>query len=62
MYKINGLAPEYISNIKPPFVSEKTEYSLKNAADISVLSRRTKFILDHFFPLPLTTGISYLCQ
>ena len=37
MYKIiNGLAPEYISNIMPPFVSERTEYSLRNAADISV--------------------------
>ena len=39
MYKIiNGLTPDYISNIKPPYVYERTEYSLKNAADISVLS------------------------
>ena len=36
-YKIiNGLAPNYISNIMPPFVSERTEYSLRNADDISV--------------------------
>ena len=51
MYKIiNGLAPEYISNIMPPFVSERTEYSLRNAADISVLSRRTEIYSRSFFP------------
>ena len=52
MYKIiNGLAPEYISNIMPPFVSERTEYSLRNAADISVLSRRTEIYSRSFFSL-----------
>ena len=50
MYKIiNGLAPEYISNIMPAFVSERTEYSLRNAADISVLSRRTEIYSRSFF-------------
>ena len=29
---------------------------------LSIKERKIKFILDHFFPLPLTTGISYLCQ
>ena len=48
MYKIiNGLAPEYIM---PPFVSERTEYSLRNAADIFVLSRRTEMYSRSFFP------------
>ena len=51
MYKIiNGLAPEYISNIMPPFGSERTEYSLRNAADLSVLSRRTEIYSRSFFP------------
>ena len=34
----------------PPFVSERTEYSLRNAADISVLSRRTEIYSRSFFP------------
>ena len=62
MYKIiNGLAPNYISNIMPPFVSERTEYSLRNA-DISVLCTRTEIYSRSFSPLLLTTGISYLCK
>ena len=51
IYKIiNGLAPEYISSIMLPFVSERTEYSLRNAADISVLNRRTEIYSRSFFP------------
>ena len=42
------------------YVSERTEYCLRNAVDISVLSRRTDIVLDHFFPFVLTTGICYL--
>ena len=34
----------------PPFVSERTEYSLRNAADISVLSIRTEIYSRSFFP------------
>ena len=37
MFKItNGLAPEYIFIIMPPFVSERTEYNPRNATNISV--------------------------
>ena len=44
------LAPEYISNIILPFVSERTEDSLRNAADIFVLNRRTELYSRSFFP------------
>ena len=61
-YPTAGASFYCISNIMPPFVSERTEYSLRNAADISVLSRRTEIYSRSLFPLPLTTGISCLCQ
>ena len=48
--------------VPPPFVSERIEYSPRNAAETSVLSRRTEIYSRSFFPHPLTTGISYLCQ
>ena len=63
LYKtIKGLAPEYICNIMPPFVSERTEYSLRNAADISVLSTRTELYSRSFSPFTLISGINYLYQ
>ena len=46
---INDLAPGYISNIMPPYVSERTEYSLRNTAGISVLNRRTEIYFRSFF-------------
>ena len=40
MYKIqNGMAPDYLCNLLPPIVGQRTTYNLRNTADISFLSR-----------------------
>ena len=39
---MDGLAPDYLCNIMPPPVSERTEYNLRSVTDITVLNKRTE--------------------
>lgn len=51
MYKIfNGIAPEYLCNLLPPLVTERTVYNLRNAENISVMNRRTEIFAKSFIP------------
>ena len=51
MYKIkNGLAPEYLCNLMPPLVADRTVYNLRNIEDITVLRRRTELFSKSFIP------------
>lgn len=51
MYKIvNGIAPEYLCNLLPPLVTERTVYNLRNADNISTMNRRTEIFAKSFIP------------
>ena len=51
MYKIvNGTAPEYLCNLLPPLVTERTIYNLRNAENISIMNRRTEIFAKSFIP------------
>ena len=45
VFKINnGLAPEYLTNLVPPLVAERTSYNLRNASNVSTVRRRTELL------------------
>lgn len=51
MFKIkNGIAPEYVSNLMPPLVADRTVYNLRNVDDITVTNRRTELFSKSFIP------------
>lgn len=55
MYKIkNDIAPEYVCNLMPPTVANRTVYNLRNVEDISVLNRRTEIFSRSFIPSTIT--------
>ena len=50
-YKIvNSLVPDYLSNLLPPLVQERTTYSLRNANDIRSIHAHTNLFFNSFFP------------
>ena len=51
IYKIiNGLAPNYLKDIFPQNVSDRTSYTLRNANDIDIVLWRTKLLASSFIP------------
>ena len=51
LYKIiNGLTPNYLSDLLPPLVGDNNPYSLRNANDIQTLWARTNLFFNSFFP------------
>ena len=52
MYKIvNGTAPEYLCNLLPTLVTERTIlYNLRNAEHISIMNTRTEIFAKSFIP------------
>ena len=51
MYKIvNGTAPDYLCNLLPLLVTERTIYNLRNAENISIMNRRTEIFAKSFIP------------
>ena len=52
MYKIqNGMAPNYLCNLLPPIVGQRTTCNLRNAVDISILNRRTEVFFKIFYTI-----------
>ena len=50
-YKIvNSLVPDYLSNLLPPLVQERTTYSLRNANDIRSIHAHTNLFFNSFLP------------
>ena len=50
-YKIvNGLTPDYLSDLVPPLVGDSHPYSLRNANDIQSIRARTNLFFNSFFP------------
>lgn len=50
-YKIiNGLAPNYLSELLPPLVMENNPYNLRNSNDIQSIRARTNLFFNSFFP------------
>ena len=51
LYKIvNGLTPNYLSDLLPPLVGDNNPYSLRNANDIQSFRARTNLFFNSFFP------------
>ena len=51
MFKIqNGLAPDYLTNLLPPLVAERTSYNLRNASNVSTVRRRIELFARSFLP------------
>ena len=51
IYKIiNGLTPNYLKDIFPQNVSDKTSYTLRNAHDIDIVHCRTELLASSFIP------------
>ena len=51
MFKIKkGLAPEYLTNLLPPLVAERTTFNLRNASNVSTVRRRTQLFAESFLP------------
>ena len=51
MFKIkNGYAPDYLHNLLPPLVAERTNYNLRNVNDVSIVRRRTELFSKSFIP------------
>ena len=49
MFKIkSGLAPDYLTNLLPPLVEERTSYSLRNVSNVSTVRRRTELFAKSF--------------
>lgn len=46
----NGIAPEYLCNLLPPLVNQRTMYNLRSGENISVLSKRTEIFSRSFIP------------
>ena len=47
---IHDLTPNYLSEIFPPHVGNRTEYPLRNASNIEVIARRTELFASSFVP------------
>ena len=47
---INGLTPNYLSDLLPPLVGDNNPYSLRNANDIQTFRARTNLFFNSFFP------------
>jgi hypothetical protein len=47
---LNNLAPEYISDLIPPTVSETSNYYLRNSQNISQEANRLALLQQSFFP------------
>ena len=43
------MVPEYISDLIPPFVRDKTNYLLRNRNDLTVPINRTEIFRNHVF-------------
>lgn len=51
MFKMyNGIAPEYLCNLLPPLVNERTTYNLRSGENISLLRKRTEVFSRSFIP------------
>ena len=50
-YKIkNNLAPQYLSNLCPPDVAERTDYNLRNADNTIIIASNKNYFLKSFLP------------
>ena len=50
-YKIiNGLTPDYLSDLLPPIVQDNVTYNLRNANNMRSLRARTNLYFNSFFP------------
>ena len=50
-YKIlNGLTPEYLSDLMPPLVSDINPYNLRNSDNVQSIRARTNIFFNSFFP------------
>ena len=47
---VHGLTPNYLNNLVPPLVQEVSQYSLRNARNISTLRSYTNLHYDSFLP------------
>ena len=47
---LHGLTPNYLNNLVPPLVQEYSQYSLRNARNISTLQSRTNLHDNSFLP------------
>ena len=51
MYKIiYGTAPDYLCNLLPPLVTERTIYNLRNAENISIMNTKIEIFAKSFIP------------
>ena len=51
LYKMkNGLCPPYLSNMIPPSVGSLSQYSLRNADDLTTIKSRTTLYYNSFLP------------
>ena len=59
-YKIiNGLTPDYLSDLLPPIVQDNVTYNLRNANNMRSLRARTNLYFNSFFPSSFVPGTSY---
>ncbi|MEW8544911.1 MAG: reverse transcriptase family protein [Candidatus Thiodiazotropha sp.] len=50
-YKImNGLTPDYLSDLVPPLIQDTTHYNLRNSNDTQTLHANTNLYFNSFFP------------
>ena len=50
-YKIlNGITPDYLSELVPPMIHETTRYNLRNSNDIQTMHANTNLYYNSFFP------------
>ena len=60
-YKImNGLTPNYLSDLLPPLVHETTTYNLRNVNHIQTVYANTNLYFNSVIPLPSELGILFL--
>ena len=51
MYKLtNGIMPDYLLNLYPPFIHRNTPYNLRNSNNYVTLPRRLDIISNSFIP------------
>ena len=50
-YKIlNGITPDYLTELVPPMIHETTRYNLRNSNDIQTMHANTNLFYNSFFP------------
>ena len=47
---LNGLTPEYLSDLMPPLVSDTNPYNLRNSDNVQSFRARTNIFFNSFFP------------